>query len=122
MIDEDYDWYAGDDEIEAIAKDDRFKELIAEFVNTNVTKALIELSCPGIYCTVIDGEPHICWYGPDVNGESLGGKESIRKVVTAAVYDNCTESGPNEDARRIANCLIQDLESITIELRELLSK
>jgi len=40
-----YVWYAGDTEIEELAKDERFKSLIADFVNKNVVQSGFNDGC-----------------------------------------------------------------------------
>lgn len=83
----DYQWYAGDEEIESIGRDDRFKSLIADFVNRNVVAALKQCASDPVSLENIDGKIHAAWIGPDIDGKPVISTKELYRLLTQPFID-----------------------------------
>lgn len=118
MTVEGHAWYPGDDEIESLAKDDRFKSLIADFVNKNIIAAACEDGCPMLSVSACDDGVFVDWIGQQIGEDKfLQGREPLHGLVIESVLARKSKDGLDAEGRRAALAIADELESIAQALR-----
>jgi len=117
----DYTWHAGDDEIEGIAKDQRFKDLISEFLNRNIIKFSNEEGEPLVKLefSIEDQEVTIEVVGPP-SGPNSHIKYSVSLISLfdewVEMYHGLSPSG--DDYKNEANAISRHMGAIADRMYE----